>query len=257
MKTILTSTLLLLGCLSSHAGVTDQTTSPEPSFSPTIESSEWTVNLSLYGWAESLDGDIAIRGNQVPLDLKFDDLLDYMDMAFMGSVGVEYNRWGFLLDVNYAEFSTRVPTPLGLIAPSVDFEQTQWLANAIVSYRLLETQSQRFDLFAGARLNSVEVDLGINQSKFSNDQTWIDPIVGIRFQQELSESFFVRATGDVGGFGVSSDFTWQAMAAIGWRFSAQGSALLGYRSIDTDYQQGGFSWDVNAHGPVLAVEFSF
>lgn len=257
MKTTITSILVLLGSLPAFAGVSDHPSFADPIITPAGSKGEWAFHFSLYGWAESLEGDISVRGNRVPIDLKFDDLLDYMDMAAMGAVGFKYDRWGFLLDVNYAEFSARIPTPFGIIAPAVDFEQTQWLANAIVSYEAYCSEATRFEVFAGARLNSVEVDLGINGANFSNDQTWLDPIIGIRLQQELSPSFFFRAVGDIGGFGVSSDFTWQAMAAFGWRFSEHGNFLFGYRAIDTDYVQGGFAWDVNSHGPILGLEFVF
>lgn len=257
MKTTIVASLLALGWANAFAGVATQPSFEETITPPTGEPSEWTVRFALYGWAESLEGDLSVVGNFAELDLQFDDLLDYMDMTAMGAVEVEYGRWGFLLDVNYAELSALIPTPPGVVAPFIDFEQTQWLSNAVVSYGIVRSDSTRLDAFAGARLNSIEVDLGINRVTFTNDQTWIDPIVGVRFQQLLSRSFFFRAVGDIGGFGVSSDFTWQAMAGFGWRFSEHGSALLGYRAIDTDYQQGGFTWDVNAHGPILGLEFMF
>jgi hypothetical protein len=257
MKAAISSTLVLLGSLPVFAGVSGDPSFSEPLARPVGSKGEWSFNLSLYGWAESLEGDISVRGNHVPVDLKFDDLLDYIDMAAMGAVGFKYDRWGILLDVNYAEFSARVPTPLGIVAPVVDLEQTQWLANAIVSYEAYSSEATRLDVFAGARLNSVEVDLGINRVRFTNDQTWLDPIIGLRFQQELSPSFFFRSVGDIGGFGVSSDLTWQGMAALGWHFSEHGNILLGYRAIDTDYVQGDFAWDVNSHGPILGLEFIF
>jgi hypothetical protein len=46
---------------------------------------------------------------------------------------------------------------------------------------------------------------------------FIGGIIGARVEQDLSGKFFFRAAGDVGGFGVSSDFTWQALAMFGYR----------------------------------------
>ena len=63
--------------------------------------------------------------------------------------------------------------------------------------------------------------------------------------------------GDIGGFGVSSEFTWQAMAALGYRTSENSSLLLGYRAIGTDYTNDGFTYDIVAHGVALGFEYTF
>ena len=63
--------------------------------------------------------------------------------------------------------------------------------------------------------------------------------------------------GDVGGFDAASQFTWQAMAGFGYNFQQYGSLLLGYRAIGTDYTNNGFTYNIIAHGPLLAYEFKF
>jgi opacity protein-like surface antigen len=85
----------------------------------------------------------------------------------------------------------------------------------------------------------------------------VDPIIGFRLQSELTEKLFFRATGDIGGFGVSSDLTWQAMGGFGYRFTERCSGLLGDRAIGTDYTDGGFAHDVTTHGPVIGLGFRF
>lgn len=224
---------------------------------PANAAPEWKVRTALYGWAQSLEGDVTVRDNTIPVDLDFGDLLEDLDMGFMGMIAVEYGRWGFLLDLNYASVSDSLPTPFGIISRSIDFEMEQWLANSLFSYGLVHNGSTVLDVLAGARINAMQVDLGIGGTTISGDQSWVDPIIGLRFQQVLSPSFFFRAVGDIGGFGVSSDLTWQAMAALGWKFSESGSAMIGYRSIDTDYKQGAFAYDINAHGPILGLEWTF
>jgi|SRR5215218_1595907 hypothetical protein len=48
--------------------------------------------------------------------------------------------------------------------------------------------------------------------------------------------------GDGGGFGVGSDFCWQAIAAYGWDFARYNNitflGVLGYRALYVDYAQG-------------------
>ncbi len=246
------ASIYLATCLTAFAG----TPAVDPITQPPAASG-WKVRTALYGWAQGLEGDVAARGISAPVDLKFKDIAEDLDMAVMGLVEVNHGRWGVLLDVNYADLSDSVPTPLGFIAPSADFNMTQWLVNGYVTYNVFRTDTTVFDVFAGARFNSIEIDLSINDADFSQEKSWVDPVIGFRVQQMLTRHLFVRAAGDIGGFDVSSDLTWQALAGFGWKFSEGCSALIGYRAIDTDYSHGGFGYDINAHGPVLGLEFVF
>lgn len=47
------------------------------------------------------------------------------------------------------------------------------------------------------------------------------------------------------------------MAGFGYRVMDNGAILLGYRGIGTDYTDGGFTYDVVAHGPVIGFEYHF
>ncbi|MEY4569176.1 MAG: hypothetical protein RLZZ398_615 [Verrucomicrobiota bacterium] len=88
-------------------------------------------------------------------------------------------------------------------------------------------------------------------------QSWVDPIIGARFSADQSENFFFYTSGDIGGFDVSSQLTWQVMAGFGYRVTDNGSLLLGYRAIGTDYTDGGFTYDVVASGPIIGLEYKF
>jgi hypothetical protein len=92
------------------------------------------------------------------------------------------------------------------------------------------------------------------------------PLVGAQAFFDLPEHWSFTLMGNVGGFGVGSDFTWGAMSTIGYRFSLfseenNARAVAGYRAIYQDYTDGSgrdkFKWDVTFHGPMigLAIEF--
>jgi hypothetical protein len=74
---------------------------------------------------------------------------------------------------------------------------------------------------------------------------------------EVNDRWFLHGGGDIGGFGVSSDLIWQVNAAIGYRFTQSISALVGYRGLGVDYNDGGFLVDTVAHGPVIGLSFRF
>lgn len=96
-------------------------------------------------------------------------------------------------------------------------------------------------------------------SEISGDAGWVDPFIGLRARCELTDHLYVVAKGDVGGFGVSSDFTWQCYGAMGCHLNKGKSAAveLGYRHLGVDYQDGGFVYDVALSGVMLSFGFKF
>jgi hypothetical protein len=246
---------LLLGSVFSSAGTSAAPFAESPV--PATESSSWSFRFALYGWVQALEGDVSARGISTPVDAGFDDILKNLDVAVMGVVEVGYGRWSLFADSSYVELGVSEPTPFGLIAPSFDVKLTEFLGNYAIAYEVMRTDSQKLDVYAGARLTWLELEFDLGPINRSADHGWADPIVGARYQADLGHSFFLRTLGDIGGFGVSSDLTWQVMAGFGYRINDRASVLLTYRAISTDYSSGGFQYDVLAHGPLLGVEFKF
>jgi hypothetical protein len=247
---------ILLSSLPTLAGTSS------PSFTESLAPaapSPWSCTVNLYGWAESLDGYVKIHNVPLPVFVSSNELISHLEFAAMGSVEVGYGRWSFLADVNYARVGVNQPidrifTRLG----SVDYKQEQFLGNFVGMYELVKNDSVNFDIYAGARVNWIQMDISDgNLFSRSQSKSWVDPIIGCRLQAELSHSFFFRAMGDIGGFGVASTDTYQAMAGFGYRFCKEGSVLLGYRVLGTNYASGDFKYDIVASGPVLALEASF
>jgi opacity protein-like surface antigen len=56
---------------------------------------------------------------------------------------------------------------------------------------------------------------------------------------------------------MASDFTWQAMASIGYHINDSSSVALGYRAIGTDYTNNDITYDVTSHGLLLGYEMKF
>ncbi len=138
------------------------------------------------------------------------------------------------------------------------------------------------DILAGARYwhQDMSVDLALNASLTdhggldisrgfaiarSGSVDWVDPLVGGRIRYNLApgQDFILRA--DVGGFGVGSQFSWNALAAYSFVFAKRDgvtySGLLGYRALDADFEQGSgrsrYVYDVTMHGPVTGLTIGF
>ncbi|MCF7676161.1 MAG: hypothetical protein K9N23_18995 [Akkermansiaceae bacterium] len=251
----LAAAAILLSAIPATAGTTvPSLTNPEP----VATAPAWHWRAAIYGWATALDGDVTIRGRNAGVDVGFDDVLDNLDWAVMGAVEIGCDKWSFLADLFYAELSASTVKGPDYFSSQL----SQFIGNFVVAYNVVDSGPTRFDVYAGVRVNSLDADLDISRlgvPTFSGSQskTWVDPIIGVRFQRDLSEKFFFRAVGDIGGFGVSSDFTWQALAAFGYRLCDNASVALGYRGIGTDYSSGGFGYDVISHGVLLGLECTF
>jgi hypothetical protein len=93
------------------------------------------------------------------------------------------------------------------------------------------------DLLAGIRRVSASAALAADAGTLTEaDGGFTDPIVGARFRRDLTEKLWANIRGDVGGFGVGSDFSWFSSAAGGFRVSKLISLDFGYRIWDFDYE---------------------
>lgn len=84
-------------------------------------------------------------------------------------------------------------------------------------------------------------------------KSWVDPFVGFRGRYNITDQLYVAARGDIGGFGVASDLTWNAFAALGYQWTRSFSTELGYRHLAIDYSDGGFIYDTEMSGVYLGL----
>ena len=71
----------------------------------------------------------------------------------------------------------------------------------------------------------------------SGDLEWVDPFVGFRIRHEMGPSKELGLEADFGGFGVSSDFSWQVVGTYGFDTTCLGTplnAVIGYRALSVD-----------------------
>jgi hypothetical protein len=212
---------------------------------------QWTFDVSLYGLAAGMSGDVTVKGIPADVDFGFDDVWDNLDFAMMGKVRVGYERWALTTDVVYMD--------LGASRNGLNVALEQWVVEPSLSY----TVTKGFEALAGARYNNLGASisggpLGRNPS---GRQDWWDPIVGTNLSLPLGKQFSVNVRGDIGGFGVGSDLTWQAFPYVDWRFTKWGSLQLGYRWLYMDYETGSgssqFKYDMLNEGPQLGFTIHF
>ena len=231
----------------------------------TSEDKTWQFNLApFYLWAVTIDGDVTLGTNTVPVTVPFSDIFDNLEGAFIIHFeAMRKNKWGFLVDVNYLDVTNGVtlqPGPGPGVQTNVDFNTT--LGELSGLYRI-NRDKHNFDLIAGMRYtklkNKVTTLAGPVLADASID--WVDPLIGARWLWDFADEWKLIARGDIGGFGIGSDFAWQGLAAVDWQPFKHVSFIGGYRAIGQDYEEGSgsslFRFDATIHGPLLGVNFRF
>ena len=236
---------------------------PAP-LAPAPQKSPWDFTTSLYLWGMGIEGSVGVLGLEsgsgvADLNLGFDDLVSQLEFAYMGTFELRRGRWGVTADLIYTQLGAEV-TGRGPFRVGAECDLKQFIGNFRLNYRLVDTERAAFDVFAGARVNWIDVGLELKGPRgrrlnLSAERDWVDPVIGFRTRLFMNDSWFVQASADVGSG--SSDLTWQALGLVGYRFNAHCSTGLGYRALGTDYREGGFTYDTTAHGPILGVEWKF
>jgi hypothetical protein len=108
-----------------------------------------------------------------------------------------------------------------------------------------------------AKAIEKEITSRIPDSPLAASKAWVDPFVGFRGRCQLWEDWYLTARGDIGGFGVGSELTWNVFAALGLDLNERTSMELGYRHLQIDYQSGPVSLDAAMKGPYVGMRIEF
>ncbi len=243
---------------------------------PGEEISPWRFEFAPYFWLMGVEGDIGARGTTVNVGESFLDIVDASDTIVALSARFEagYRRFGVFLDGFYADITIENQTgPEGLADVDVEFKQT--ILDFGAMYRVGDWEPSgdaaqnrlniTLDAYAGGRYSDLDIDIRpAVEPPRSGSKSWVDPIVGAKLVLPFAEQWHAAVNGDIGGFGVASDFTWSATALVGFDFHVFGlpsSVLAGYRAVGWDYSDGEgsekFTWDVIEHGLVLGFSMRF
>ncbi|MCW5765237.1 MAG: hypothetical protein KIT68_04605 [Phycisphaeraceae bacterium] len=253
-------------------------TADEPPAAASLPTNDaaWRAEFTTWIWLVGMTGDVQARGVSGSVDANFGDVLEASDslLAFSGRLEVGYGSIAGFIDGMYASIGAeRQLGPGGLF--DLEVKNEQGLIDFGLMYRLgtwepsgdaaKGTRKTTLDVFGGGRYSVValELDPGIGPT-VSQSKGWVDPILGARLVLPVAEQWHLSLSGDVGGFGVSSDLTWSASAGVGFDFTMFGmpaTLFAGYRAVGWDYSSGSgasaFRWDIIQHGPLLGLSVRF
>jgi hypothetical protein len=149
------------------------------------------------------------------------------------------------------------------------------ILEAGAAYEVARSGPLAFDVLGGIRYWHQEADLSLNLAGTatigdlafarSGSVDWVDPLIGARVRYAVAPGHELFLRGDIGGFGLGSDFSWQVIGAYSFDFGSYNgitfSGVVGYRALSVDYEQGEgrqrYGFDMIQHGPVLGISARF
>ena len=221
---------------------------------------EWKHEFAPYLWGSAMEGTVGIGPVTAEAEMSFSDILDDLEFGFMGTYRASRDRYSITVDAIYMGLGATEKGPGGAVKADIDLDQVGLEAD--FGYAVAE----RFTLFGGLRYVSLDADLRVtgplgNELSASEEQDWVDPVIGAIYSWPLADDWTLNLRGDIGGFGVGSDFAWQGMASLRWQFSPRSALGLAYRYLDMDYEDGKgsnyFKYDMATSGPAMGVIFTF
>ena len=221
-------------------------------------SDAWQVTVEPYLMGAAMSGTSGVhrpRGGSRDVGLGH---LSNLEFGAMGIVGARKGNWASGTDLIFMSLGSTTDRP----AADLDFAQS-----ALAFSRHAPNQRCRRGhvwrsaptawMAASPSKRDALVPAGTTRSQ---SKWWFDPIVGLRLHSNSSGRFNAAVYGEVGGFGVGSDFAWQIFPAVSVRVAGRTSLEVGYRWLDVNYaddEGAAFTWDMLSQGPVMGFKFKF
>jgi len=213
-----------------------------------------------YLWASKLDGTFGARNRTAEVDASFRDILDHLDVAAMGAFEARWDKLSFLADILYVHVSGQKGLP-ALNVPGPDVTSKVFFFDPELAYSVFRGEQTDVSVTGGMRTwrlkNELQPTSGAIQQTFSHSRAWIDPIVGLKFNHDLSRRFYLTSKADIGGFSAAARLDWQAFGGLGLKFNDRIDGTLGYRYLFVDYKNQGFVFDTALKGVIFGIAIRF
>lgn len=228
---------------------------------------EWEQTVVFYGMGAAIDGDAQIGDLSVPVDVSISELFDALEFGAMGAYRADNGTWSFTVDATFMGLGGTSESDRGLVKGDLDLDQTtlmgtagrRWTENLEALFSLAY-----FDLSTDLRVTTTApVSGAVTVRSASVDASWVDPMFGLHYGRPFADDWRFNLRGDVGGFGIGSDFSYQLFANVHWQSSGGFGAVLGYRLIGFDYEDGskgspGYQrFDLTEQGPLMGITYTF
>jgi len=225
---------------------------------------KWKFLIEPYVMFPNMTGETGVRDlPSVDVDANVSDIFSRLQFGAMLYLEAKTDKWAITSDLLFMNLKQDITPNIIINSGEATAEQLGYELAGL--YRILPF----LEAGVGMRLNSVNAEVNILRNTLNGgtqplgasiSNTWIDPIIITRLTHEIDNKWLFTVRGDLGGFGMGSDFTWQAQGYVGYRFSKLFQTSVGYRAIGVDYDNGSgverFRYDMITFGPNIRFGFN-
>ncbi|MCG8054950.1 MAG: hypothetical protein JAY94_04650 [Candidatus Thiodiazotropha endolucinida] len=225
---------------------------------------QWHYTGAVYLWGASLGGR-TLNGSEA--EVEFSQLIDSLEMGFMGAFEARKGMYSIFTDMIYLDFAAsdtaNLSIPVGPVQLPVktatELDQTVKILTLGGGYEIYAAGHNRLDLIGGLRYFDIDMDLymaleslGPGQSRtVSESPTSWNGIVGLKGRTSLSEHWYLPYNIDVGTG--ESKLTWHASAGIGFQAGNAWDLWLLYRHLELDLDSTRLIDKIDMSGPTMGV----
>ncbi len=232
-----------------------------------IPEKHWSFLTDVYLMFPYMDGETGVGDLlSVPVDASPGDIFSKLKMAAMLYLEASTSKWAITSDLVYMNLNQEVSPGTLFHSGEVTAKELIWEPAGL--YRVVPF----WEVGLGGRLTTISTDIdarryvvGIGNPTepvtAGGSKTWMDPVIITRFSAAIKEKWLLQFRGDIGGFGIGSELTWQLQAYAGYRFGRVFQLTAGYRYLSVDYDKGvdaeRFVFNLASFGPVVRFGFNF
>jgi hypothetical protein len=224
-----------------------------------VAAGDWKQTVFIYGMGAAIDGDAQIGPLKLPVDVSISDLFDALKFGAMGSYRIENDEWSFMGDITYMTLGWNARGERGKVSGDLDIDQFTFMASA--GRRL----SPHVEGLLSLAYFNLSTDLAVRvleqRQSASRDADWIDPLLGLQYAAPFADKWSYTLRGDIGGFGIGSDLSWQLLTVVRRQNTDRFSWFVGYRALGFDYEDGKGAnfqhYDLTQQGPLAGIAISF
>jgi hypothetical protein len=207
-----------------------------------------------YLWGSGITIDTADQS----VGIDFNDLVDDLEIAFMGHVEAQGDKLGGFVDVVFVGVGSnesRQNADLNVDNDTTSMDLAVVWSPGSEPFTGLET-------YAGLRYVSNDFNLVVDPIppalptlEGSRDRSYYDALLGVRFNSPLSDSWRLTFQGDLSFGDTEGTFS---LAAYAGYVTGQHRFIVGYKHFEMDLESGnGGDLTVTMTGPVVAYGFRF
>jgi hypothetical protein len=221
---------------------------------------KWHYYGMVYLWVPSMHGTAGIRGYDTNVHVTTGDIFSNFRGGFLGVFTPSYNRWSAPVDVLWMRLRASQPVP-SEVYPGYSVRATlnESIITPKLNYLAVNTPKLKVYGTAGARIwhvgntfSLVPVLSGVFPYK---GVTWVDYVMGARFNVPLGAKASVDILGDGGEGGATLDY--QVGALVNLKLKPKLTSQVGWRYLTEHYGNNGNILNTTTQGVIFGATYQF